>query len=304
MTDTDAGDRPTPSTTSDGAAEGSGPKPRRRGSRGGRNRNRPRSDAATASDSQDDDIAKTIESVPERLSPADDVAATPDEAADDKTARVTAEPDTAAETAPVDTARMKAAEPTDTAKTIEEAELKPASETAEEKPLERSIAVDADKASEDAIARAADAEVEDAPVRKVKTTKIAPLPENRPVDQPVTVVGTVTDQGTVRSDAKPQDVALADRSTRAETETAPVPAGSYVVQIASLPSEAEAKTSYARLSAKFSGIIGGRGVDIRKAEIKNKGTYYRVRIPAGSKQEAQSLCADYKKAGGSCLVSR
>ena len=125
--------------------------------------------------------------------------------------------------------------------------------------------------------------------------------DSRPVDQPVTVVGTVTDQGQVRSEAeaKPQEVALADTTTQTAA-----PAGSYVIQIASLPSEAEAQTSYSRLSAKFSGIIGGRGVDIRKAQIKNKGTYYRVRIPAGSKQEAQALCSQYKKAGGSCLVSK
>ena len=59
-----------------------------------------------------------------------------------------------------------------------------------------------------------------------------------------------------------------------------------------------------KLSAKFANVIGGRGVDIKRAEIKNKGTYYRVRIPAGSKQEAQQLCSQYKQAGGSCLVSK
>lgn len=77
-----------------------------------------------------------------------------------------------------------------------------------------------------------------------------------------------------------------------------------MIQIASLPSEAEAQSSYAKLSSKFSSIIGGRGVDIKRAAIKNKGTYYRVRIPAGSKQEAAALCDRYKKAGGSCLVSK
>ncbi|MFC3072667.1 SPOR domain-containing protein [Shinella pollutisoli] len=159
-----------------------------------------------------------------------------------------------------------------------------------------------------ALAEVADIEVEDtAPVRVVKTTTVgktdgkAPVPETRPVDQPVTVVGTVTENGnlaaTPAADATPT-------ATSGETQVAAVSPGGYVVQIASLPSEAEAQKSYNTLSAKFASVIGGRGVDIRKAEIPNKGTYYRVRIPAGSREEANSLCNRYKSAGGSCLVTR
>jgi hypothetical protein len=77
-----------------------------------------------------------------------------------------------------------------------------------------------------------------------------------------------------------------------------------VIQIASLPSEAEAQMSYKTLSGKFGSVIGGKGVDIKKAEIAGKGTYYRVRIPAGSRDAANAMCAQYKSAGGSCLVTR
>ncbi|MBL0374892.1 SPOR domain-containing protein [Rhizobium sp. KVB221] len=166
-----------------------------------------------------------------------------------------------------------------------------------------------DNADQSALAEAANAEV-DAPVRVVKTMKVtndtAPVPESRPVDQPVNVVGAVTDQGNVRpvDDAgNVQQVAAADPVAK-PAENVAVPAGSYVIQIASLPSESDAQASYNKLSSKFASVIGGRGVDIRKAEIKNKGTYYRVRIPAGSKQQAQALCEQYKQAGGSCLVSK
>jgi cell division septation protein DedD len=103
---------------------------------------------------------------------------------------------------------------------------------------------------------------------------------------------------------KTTDVASANTTdTQPVTQTA-LPAGTYVIQIASLPSEADARASYNKLAGKFPGIIGGHGVDIKKADIAGKGTYYRVRIPAGSKQEAISLCTKYKAAGGSCLVSR
>ncbi len=166
-----------------------------------------------------------------------------------------------------------------------------------------------------ALAEVADVQVDDtAPVRTVKTTTIgatatstdgnAPVPETRPIDQPVTVVGTVTENGNVSgtqtAEAKPAET----QQTAEQTQVAAVTPGSYVIQIASLPSEAEAQKSYNSLSSKFSSVIGGRGVDIKKAEIPNKGTFFRVRIPVGSREEANSLCSRYKSAGGSCLVTR
>lgn len=158
-----------------------------------------------------------------------------------------------------------------------------------------------------------------APVRQVKTTTIgappageaaagAPVPATRPAEQPVEVVGTVTERGRV-TDARPTETAaLSDApagqpETPAAAATAPANPGGYVIQIASLPSEADAQKSYNNLSAKF-GVIAGRGVDIKRADIAGKGTYYRVRIPAGSREEANALCAKYKSAGGSCLVTR
>lgn len=157
-----------------------------------------------------------------------------------------------------------------------------------------------------ALAEAAEAKVEDtAPVRTVKTTTIgangttrtddsAPVPETRPIDQPVNVVGTVTETGRQK----------ATETQAGQTQVAAVAPGGYVMQIASLPSEAEAQKSYAALSKKFSSVLGGHGVDIQKAEIANKGTYFRVRIPAGSREEAIALCERYRGAGGSCLVTR
>ncbi len=145
-----------------------------------------------------------------------------------------------------------------------------------------------------ALAEAAAVKVEEtAPVRPVATTAVtetAAVPETRPAsEQPAVAEQTATTPAA---------------ETPAPIQTATVAPGSYVIQIASLPSESDAQTSYNKLSGKFASVIGGRGVDIKKAEIAGKGTYYRVRIPAGSKQEANELCERYKSAGGSCLVTR
>ncbi|WP_064683505.1 SPOR domain-containing protein [Rhizobium bangladeshense] len=145
----------------------------------------------------------------------------------------------------------------------------------------------------------------DAPVRPVKTTTIAdtaPVPIARPADQPVTVVGTVTERGNVRTPAQ-QPTQVASAAPAAQPQQA-ASAGGYGLQIASLPSEDEANKSYANLSKKFAGVLGGRAHEIRRADIAGKGTFYRVRIPVGSKDEAAALCEQYRAAGGSCLISK
>lgn len=135
----------------------------------------------------------------------------------------------------------------------------------------------------------------------------APIPQARPSDQPVKVVGTVTKQGNVLA----QNTAPAATTSQAPAAPASTPAaasslkaGTYVIQVASLPSQAEAQKSYANLSKKFASVIGGHNVDIKAAEVPGKGTYYRVRIVAGTKDQAVALCESYRAAGGSCLVSR
>lgn len=135
---------------------------------------------------------------------------------------------------------------------------------------------------------------------------VAPVPVPRPAEQPVNVVGTVTQKGNVVPPQPAQKVAsAAPAASAAPTPAAStVPAGSYVIQIASLPTQEEAQKSYSNLSSKFASVIGGRPVDIKAADIAGKGTFYRVRIVAGSRDDAIALCTRYKAAGGSCLVSR
>jgi hypothetical protein len=143
------------------------------------------------------------------------------------------------------------------------------------------------------------------------TTSRAPVPTTRPADQPVNVVGTVTDQGNLRASATAPaqpaaqaEVAAASPAAATPAPASTAPAGSFGVQIASLPSEADAQKSYRNLSSKFGNVLGGKPWEIRQADIPGKGTFYRVRIVAGSKDEAVALCEQYRAAGGSCLVSR
>ncbi len=114
------------------------------------------------------------------------------------------------------------------------------------------------------------------------TAPIAPL---RPADQPIDVVGEV----------KPDRVAAA---------TTAAPDGNWAMQIASQPSEAAAQSSYQDLARRYGSVLQGKEVNIVKAEISGKGTFWRVRVPAATRNEAISLCENYKAAGGNCFVSR
>ena len=152
-----------------------------------------------------------------------------------------------------------------------------------------------------------------APVRVVKTQPIrpvanAPVPQGRPADQPVNVVGTVSQNGRVGAApaaatpaAAPQPVEVASAPATAAPAANP---GGYYVQIASQPTVEGAQASWQTLSNRYSSVLGGRGVDIQRADIPGKGVFHRVRVPAGTRDQANALCSRYKAAGGSCFVSR
>ena len=143
------------------------------------------------------------------------------------------------------------------------------------------------------------------PVKTVKTNTIiaaeptetvpdtGPAVESRPAEQSVDVVGEV----------KPEPVAP-EQVASANVEPAAIAAGSWSVQIASQPSADSAKSTYQDLARRYGSVIGGRGVNIVKADIAGKGTYWRVRVPAQSRDDAIKLCTDYKSAGGNCFVSK
>jgi hypothetical protein len=81
-------------------------------------------------------------------------------------------------------------------------------------------------------------------------------------------------------------------------------ASAWSMQIASQPTAEGAQATYQDLARRYGNVLEGRGVNIVRADIDGMGTYYRVRIPANTRDEAIQLCTRYKAAGGSCFVSR
>ena len=80
-------------------------------------------------------------------------------------------------------------------------------------------------------------------------------------------------------------------------------AGGYLVQVSSQRSEAEAQAALRGLQAKYAGAIGGQPATIRRAELGERGVFFRAMLgPFASRDQATQLCANLKAAGGSCIV--
>jgi hypothetical protein len=103
---------------------------------------------------------------------------------------------------------------------------------------------------------------------------------------------------------------------RTETPSAPVAtaptspaaapaAGGYAVQVTSQRSEADAQTEFKSLQAKFPGQLGNRQPIIHRADLAEKGTFYRALVgPFASSEAAAAMCSNLKAAGGSCIVQK
>lgn len=149
------------------------------------------------------------------------------------------------------------------------------------------VSSDADQADAQTAKPVKPAKKAEAKAQSTNTPAMVPVAPARPSDQPVDIVGEV----------KPDQVASIDPAAAAS-------AGSWSMQIASQPTVESAQSTYQDLQRRYGSVLSGRTANIVKAEVAGKGTFYRVRVPAQSRNDAISLCTSYKAAGGNCFVSR
>ena len=143
---------------------------------------------------------------------------------------------------------------------------------------------------------------------------VAPTPISLPVRNPTVtafvddapaasteLTGAQTPNGQIDLLGSPIEVAAADPAPAA----APVSSGSAAayVQLSSSPSEAEANASVRSLTTRYGSMFGGSQLIVVSADLGQKGTWYRVKLPVSSLSSAQSICADIKASGGDCFAS-
>jgi len=102
----------------------------------------------------------------------------------------------------------------------------------------------------------------------------------------------------------------APESAQLETASPPEPTppviatgtGDYMVQLAALRDEGAALATFKNLQAKFPAELGGFNSDIERADLAEKGIYYRLRAGPMDRAQAQAICASLSGQGQGCLV--
>ncbi|MBI1262490.1 MAG: hypothetical protein GC184_12295 [Rhizobiales bacterium] len=127
-----------------------------------------------------------------------------------------------------------------------------------------------------------------------------------PVDQPVTepLVSAAPVAPVETAPSVPAPVAEVP-ATVPDTTPAPVvtaTSGDYVVQLAAFRDEASALAAFIKLQKKYGAELAGTQSDIQRADLGDKGIYYRLRAGYMDKAGAQALCETLSKQGQSCFV--
>lgn len=204
------------------------------------------------------------------------------------------------------------------------ADTRPASRVADERPPQPAPVVDDEDTAaigddfEEGIPFNAEDEVDTpAPaIRHNETAAVSSKPTPAPAAAeddagPISLLPKPTAQkpATTAKPAKPVEREVAAVEPEAPVQpkastAAPAASGNYYVQISSQRSEGAAADSYRDMQRRFPSILGNRSPDIRRADLGDKGVYYRARVgPGMSSAEANKLCSALKSAGGDCIVT-
>jgi len=88
----------------------------------------------------------------------------------------------------------------------------------------------------------------------------------------------------------------------AAKEATTAPGGDYMVQLAALRSEDAARKSWQRLQGKYPDLLGGLSLVVGRADLGDKGIFYRVRATGlPSEEKAKDVCAQLAKDKVGCL---
>ena len=80
----------------------------------------------------------------------------------------------------------------------------------------------------------------------------------------------------------------------------------WVVQVASVRSEQDARAVWNKVSTKFESVLSsGHYADIKYADLAEEGVYYRLRVAGlADKTAASNLCLAFETQGQACFVTR
>jgi hypothetical protein len=74
------------------------------------------------------------------------------------------------------------------------------------------------------------------------------------------------------------------------------------VQLSSQRTEEAARQTAQQISSRYGSLFGGASLEVQRVDLGERGVFYRVRVPASSLQNANTICSNVKAAGGDCFT--
>ncbi|RIA55662.1 SPOR domain-containing protein [Dichotomicrobium thermohalophilum] len=109
-----------------------------------------------------------------------------------------------------------------------------------------------------------------------------------------------------RAEPRPEEtqVASAEPATTSSTQPSTTAANPYFIQLAARRDQTSALAAFADLQQKYPNILDGLAPTIKRADLGDKGIWYRLWVgPMDSRGNAQDVCDKLKQAGlGGCFV--
>jgi len=138
----------------------------------------------------------------------------------------------------------------------------------------------------------------------VTTIPVAEEPLPKPKSKPVANV--VIKQPETLTDKPAPPKSVVKPAAKPTTIKPALTFGSYVVQVASLRSQAEAEQTWLKLSKSKSDILtSSQFADIKRVDLGARGIYYRLRVSGlADKNAANRLCSQLKNRKQDCIVTK
>lgn len=98
-------------------------------------------------------------------------------------------------------------------------------------------------------------------------------------------------------------VAVKNKNKEAKAPVSRVSSGTYKIQLGAYKTEQEARQAWTALLKKYSGVLGDLTALIHKAEVKEKGIFYRLQAGTiKNEAEAKKLCKKLSESKQDCFV--
>ena len=137
-------------------------------------------------------------------------------------------------------------------------------------------------------------------------TSKTPTPTSPPTPKPTPpkLVATGGDNGPIDLTPGTSNTRVASRTPAGQGAALPLVADGMMVQVSSQRSADAAQATFHDLQTRYPGILGGYDADVQRADLGDRGIYFRVRVGPFASADAQSLCSDLKNAGGDCILTK